>query len=94
MVHEHKLVYLGEHDEGWGKFALRWCRECGLLYEDFGDGHFATMTPSWAKKKLEEAEQVKYRFVLGEQFKAKPKSKNRLGRSLADMLGSSCKEKP
>ena len=91
MVHEHKLVYLGEHDEGWGQRALRWCRECGLLFEDFGEGRHAVMIPTWSKDRLGKAEAIKYRYVLGEQFKAKPKSKNRLGRSLKDLLGSSCK---
>jgi len=90
MTHEHKLVYLGEHDEGWGLRTLRWCRECGLIYEDFGEGRYAVMVPTWAEDRLAKAEVIKYRYALGEQFKeSQPnRSKSRLGRTLRDLLGS------
>ena len=57
--HEHKLVYVGDYDEGYGKRALRWCHECGILFEDYGERRFAEMVPSWSKSRLEEMDRKK-----------------------------------
>jgi hypothetical protein len=55
-VHEHHLVLLGYLNEGYGDHPVRWCLECGLVLEEFGEGKFAEMVPSWSREKLESSE--------------------------------------
>ena len=54
-VHEHQLVLLGYLDEGWGTRPVRWCLDCGLVLEEFGE-RYAEMVPSWSREKLEASE--------------------------------------
>ena len=61
-VHAHQLVLLGYLDEGYGARPVRWCLDCGLVMEDFGEGRFAEMVPSWSREKLESSERRRELF--------------------------------
>jgi len=86
--HEHRMVLLGYLDEGYGPRPVRWCLDCGVAIEEFGEGRYAELVPEWSKEKLEAMDRAKeiYRHVTSMPLSAVRRKKKRLGRSLKDLI--------
>lgn len=78
-MHTHKVVLL---KEATGDHEIRWCRECGMVFEILG-GKIYEMVPSWSLDKLLKSDRSKEQFkVMGD----KPRSSIRLGKGLNDIF--------
>ena len=79
-IHEHQFIFLREFT---GDHRIYWCRECGTVMESFSQMK-AHMIPEWSENRLsiEDRREIRKFKIVGE---AKPKIKNRLGKSLKDM---------
>ena len=74
--HVHQLVFVGQiRGEYGGSYDLRWCRDCGTIIEDFGNGTAMEMTPGDVQKNLP------FEIVSG----VARRSRKALGRGLRDI---------
>jgi hypothetical protein len=82
--HVHILVPIRE---ALGQHKIYWCRECGLVCERFGSSQVAEMVPEWSSERLFKVDRKleRYKFL---PMKPEPRSENRLGKGLKDIVSS------
>ncbi len=81
-VHVHPLLFLGnmEGPHG-GNYPLYWCRDCGSVFEMFGE-NVASLHPEWVREKVEAS---KIRFEA-ERPQPKKVQQRVLGKSLVELM--------
>ena len=83
-MHEHRLILIREFS---GQHNVRWCYECGLVFESFGGETFAEIVPQWSEERLlkEDRSKEKYSYASERELKTN-RSQKRLGRGLKDII--------
>ena len=81
MPHKHELVLIRDPME---QYKIYWCRECGLIFEQFEMGIYE-MLPSWSQERLLSEDRSKEKYAVVQRGITTPIREKRLGKGLKDM---------